>query len=137
MKTQRQLQIGENIKRIMSEILMREDFLFVNNNVVTILEADTSPDIKNVKIYVDIFGDDSKKQITFDKLTAKIPHFRFELAKKIKLRMMPEITFILDKTNENALLIESIISHEAKSIDLQNTELHKISKSGKKPRKKS
>ena len=137
MKSQRQLQIGENIKRLMSEILMREDFLFVNNNVITILEADVSPDAKNVKIYVDIFGDDSKKQITFDKLSSRTLHFRFELAKKIKLRVMPEINFVLDKTNDNASIIENIIAHETKSYQ-DNTSLPiKTHKTSKKPRKKT
>lgn len=137
MKSQRQLQIGENIKRLMSEILMREDFLFVNNNVITILEADVSPDAKNVKIYVDIFGDDSKKQITFDKLSSRTLHFRFELAKKIKLRVMPEINFVLDKTNDNASIIENIIAHETKSYQDTTSLPIKTSKNSKKPRKKT
>lgn len=137
MKSQRQLQIGENIKRLMSEILMREDFLFVNNNVITILEADVSPDAKNVKIYVDIFGDDSKKQITFDKLSSRTLHFRFELAKKIKLRVMPEINFVLDKTNDNASIIENIIAHETKSYQDTTSLPIKTSKISKKPRKKT
>ena len=55
MKSQRQLQIGENIKRIMSEIFLQEDFSVIMNNVITILEADVSPDAKNVKIFFDIF----------------------------------------------------------------------------------
>lgn len=137
MKSQRQLQIGENIKRLMSEILMREDFLFVNNNVITILEADVSPDAKNVKIYVDIFGDDSKKQITFDKLSSRTLHFRFELAKKIKLRVMPEINFVLDKTNDNASIIENIIAHETKSYQDTTSLPIKTHKTSKKPRKKT
>ena len=137
MKSQRQLQIGENIKRLMSEILMREDFLFVNNNVITILEADVSPDAKNVKIYVDIFGDNSKKQITFDKLSSRTLHFRFELAKKIKLRVMPEINFVLDKTNDNASIIENIVAHETKSYQDTTSLPIKTQKTSKKPRKKT
>ena len=35
----------------------------------------------------------SNKQI-FDKICAFAPHFRYELAKKINLRIIPEITFI-------------------------------------------
>ena len=54
MKSQRQLQIGENIKRIMSEIFLQEDFSVIMSNVITIIEADVSPDAKNVKIFVNI-----------------------------------------------------------------------------------
>lgn len=113
MKSQRQLQIGENIKRIMSEIFLQEDFSVMMNNVITILEADVSPDAKNVKIFVDILGDSSKHQQIFDKICAFTPHFRYELAKKINLRIIPEIVFIHDKTFQNASAIEALISQEA------------------------
>ena len=68
MKSQRQLQIGENIKRIMSEIFLQEDFSVIMSNVITIIEADVSPDAKNVKIFVDILGDSSKHQQIFNKI---------------------------------------------------------------------
>ena len=113
MKSQRQLQIGENIKRIMSEIFLQEDFSVIMNNVITIIEADVSPDAKNVKIFVDILGDSTKHQQIFDKICAFAPHFRYELAKKINLRVIPEITFIHDKTFQNATAIEALISKEA------------------------
>jgi ribosome-binding factor A len=113
MKSQRQLQIGENIKRIMSEIFLQEDFSVIMNNVITIIEADVSPDAKNVKIFIDILGDSSKHKQIIDKIYAFTPHFRYELAKKINLRIIPEITFIHDKTFQNATTIEAIISKEA------------------------
>jgi ribosome-binding factor A len=113
MKSQRQLQIGENIKRIMSEIFLQKDFSVIMGNVITILEADVSPDAKNVKIFVDFLGDSSKHQQIFDKICAFTPHFRYELAKKINLRIIPEIVFIHDKTFKNASAIEALISKEA------------------------
>ena len=113
MKSQRQLQIGENIKRIMSEIFLEEDFSVMMNNVITVLEADVSPDAKNVKIFVDIFGDSSKHQQIFDKICGLTPHFRYELAKKINLRITPEIVFIRRlrryQTNQSLMLLNPYI----------------------------
>ena len=123
MKSQRQLQIGENIKRIMSEIFLQEDFSVIMNNIITIIEADVSPDAKNVKIFFDILGDSSKHQQIFDKICAFAPHFRYELAKKIDLRMIPEIVFIHDKTFQNASTIEALISQEAQYfLDPENSQ---------------
>ena len=123
MKSQRQLQIGENIKRIMSEIFLQEDFSVMMNNIITIIEADVSPDAKNVKIFVDLLGDSSKHQQIFDKICAFAPHFRYELAKKIDLRMIPEIVFIHDKTFQNASAIEALITEEARYFaDPKNTQ---------------
>ncbi|MBM3589979.1 MAG: 30S ribosome-binding factor RbfA [Alphaproteobacteria bacterium] len=117
MKSQRQLQIGENIKRIMSEIFLRDDYSVIKNNVITILEADVSPDAKNVKIFIDIFGDSTKHEQIFDKIVDNIPHFRYELAKKIDLRFTPEILFVHDKTYQKANLIESILNQGHKNSD--------------------
>jgi ribosome-binding factor A len=135
MKSQRQLQIGENIKRIMSEIFLQEDFSVIMNNVITIIEADVSPDAKNVKIFVDILGDSTKHKQIFDKICAFAPHFRYELAKKINLRIIPEITFIHDQTFQNASAIEALISQEAQYfLDPKNSQQN-IKINAKKSRK--
>lgn len=113
MKSQRQLQIGENIKRNMSEIFLREDILTIPGSYITILEADVSPDAKNVKIFIDIFGNETSHKKIVDKLNEMVPFFRHQLAKRVMLRVIPEIIFILDKTEEKASNIEALIDKEA------------------------
>jgi ribosome-binding factor A len=112
MKSQRQLQIGENVKRLMSEIFLRDGILTVPGSYITILEADVSPDAKNAKIYVDIFGNDALHEKIIEKLNAAAPHFRYLLAKKVALRVVPEITFVLDRTQAKALSLEELIKNE-------------------------
>lgn len=113
MKSQRQLQIGENIKRLMSEIFLREDILTVPGSYITILEADVSPDAKNVRIFIDIFGNEKIHEKIVEKLNEMRPFFRHQLAKKITLRVVPEIIFMLDKTQSKALNLEKLIADEA------------------------
>jgi ribosome-binding factor A len=115
MKSQRQLQIGENIKRIMSEIFLRGDILSTQGSYITVLEADVSPDAKNVKIYLDIFGNEEKQNALIKALNKASPSFRAQLAKKISLRIVPEIFFILDKTQDKALKIEDLINKESQN----------------------
>jgi len=112
-KSQRQLQVGEQVKRIIADIFIREGLSVITGNYVTILEADVSPDIKNVKIYVDIFGDSNKNDRILDRLNQVSGHFRFELGKRMSSRNTPEITFILDRTQENAIKLESLIDEES------------------------
>jgi ribosome-binding factor A len=53
MKSQRQLQIGETIKRVISDIFLRDDIFFNKHGThITVSQADASPDAKNVKIFV-------------------------------------------------------------------------------------
>jgi len=117
MKSQRQLQIGENIKRIMSEIFLRDDVASVPGSIITILEADVSPDAKNIRIYIDIFGNEKMHGEIVKALNKAAPHFRYKMAQRITLRVVPEITFILDTTQNKALSLESLIDSESKKIN--------------------
>ncbi len=116
MKSQRLLQIGENIKRRISEIFFREDIATIPGCLITILEADVSPDAKNVKIFVDIFGNESQQPEIIEKLNKMAPHFRYQLAQKITLRVAPEISFVLDNTGSRVQKIESLIELENKKL---------------------
>ena len=130
MKSQRQLQVGEQIKRVVAEIFLREGLLTMMGNCITILEADASPDIKNVRIYIDIFGDAKNNKIILAKLNHAAPHFRHELGKRLTARNTPEISFILDKTEENAVRLEALLEKEAIAI------MEPRKTTVKKPRKK-
>jgi ribosome-binding factor A len=46
-------------------------------------------------------------------LNKAVPSFRHHLSKQVTLRVVPDITFILDKTQEKALAIESLIDSES------------------------
>ncbi len=116
MKSQRQLQVGEQIKRTIAEIFLREGLMTMAKSYITILEADVSPDIKNVKIYLDIFGAAENNKKILQQLNHAAPHFRHELGKRMSSRNTPEISFILDKTEESALQLEALIEKEAKAM---------------------
>ncbi len=117
MKSQRQLQIGETIKRIISDIFLRDDiFLNRQGSHITILQADVSPDVKSAKIFIDIFGNEPVHQNLIEKLNEMAPHFRYQIAKKMTLRVVPEISFVLDKTQKNAFDLAALIDEEARKI---------------------
>lgn len=114
MKSKKQLQLGEIVKRAMSEIFLRDDILALKGSYITILEADASPDLKNIRIFIDIFGGKNNHEKIIERLNGMAPHFRYELAKKLAVRVIPEITFIQDKTQENVMRIEELLGQGGK-----------------------
>lgn len=122
-KSLRQLQVAENIKRTLSEIFLEKGLLNYSSSYISVTQVDISPDLKNAKIYLDIFNQNQevKPKILnyFNNLEKTL---RFELSKKIKLRFAPELSFIEDKTQENAFKIEKIIAEEKKNYDQQNSQ---------------
>ncbi len=112
-KSQRQLQIGEQIKRIIADIFAREGMSSISGSYITISQADVSPDIKNCTIYVNIFGNEKNRDAILTKLNGSASFFRRELGRNVAFRSTPEIKFILDKTEEEATTLESLINKES------------------------
>ena len=112
-KIQRQLQIGEQIKRVLAEIFLQDNLFAIKNGYITILQADVSPDAKNAKIFIDIFGDVDNKKI-MSELKQISPYLRGKLSSKLNLRCTPELSFILDKTADEVTKIEDLLNQESK-----------------------
>jgi ribosome-binding factor A len=115
-KSQRQLQIGEQIKRILAEIFMQDSKLSLPGIYLTIAQADISPDAKNAKIFINIFGKCDEAKI-IKELNQVAPYLRSRLANKINLRYTPELTFILDNTSKEFNKIENLLEEESKKFD--------------------
>ena len=132
MASKRQLQIAETIKRTMSEIFIENDLSIIDGNFVTITQAEISADGSSVKIFIDITP--AKTSLDLEKISEispqnsakssqKIPDFeggiiaklkkltptlRFNLAARTKLRITPEIKFLLDNTNQQISQISKL-----------------------------
>jgi len=121
MKSQKQLQVAEQIKRNIAEILAEDNILSTPGIFLTVTKADVSPDIKNAKIYINIFGNSDKEKL-FTRIKGLAPYFRGQLSKKVNIRHTPELTFILDNTGHEASKIAKLISKEKKNweSDLKN-----------------
>ena len=53
-KSQRQLRVGEQIKHLISEVIMLGDFKSpeIREILITVTEVNISPDLKNAKVFV-------------------------------------------------------------------------------------
>ena len=116
-KSQKQLQVGEQIRREIANIFLRDDIFKNNNFKVTVCEADISPDLKNVKIFLSVFGDIAEEKM-LKELNDNNYYFRKKLSQSLKLNNIPQIKFLLDKSSQNAIDIEFKIHKESKNIPI-------------------
>ena len=116
-KSQKQLQVGEQIKREIANIFLRNDIFKDSNFKVTVCEADISPDLKNVKIFLSVFGNIAEEKMVKE-LNDNNYYFRKKLLQSLKLNNIPQIKFFLDKSSQSALDIESKIYEESKNIPI-------------------
>lgn len=88
-----QKEIYEIISRRLKNPLVTEMF--------SILRVDCSRDLSSAKVYVSVYSkSEEKRKITFDAIKADAKKIRFELAKVIRARTVPELNFILDDSME-------------------------------------
>lgn len=97
--SQRQLRVGELIRRSLSEVLARGDVHDpeLNRLSITVGEVRTSPDLKIATAYVLPLGGQGR-----DDVVALLARNRGELrklvAKKLALKFAPDLRFQLDET---------------------------------------
>lgn len=109
-KSQRQLRVGEELRHLISNILLRESFYdqIIENNYITITEVNVSPDLKNAKIYIMPLGGRNKFEV-LDSLNKANGRIRKLISNNINLRQIPKLQFRIDETFEYAKNIENIL----------------------------
>ena len=110
LKSQRQLKVGEELRHLISNALLRESFYdeHIKNNNVTITEVNVSPDLKNAKVYVMPLGGKNKLDV-INSLSKATGRLRKIISNSISLRQTPKLSFKIDETFENAKKIHDLL----------------------------
>ncbi|QFT58550.1 Ribosome-binding factor A [Sulfitobacter sp. THAF37] len=97
--SQRQLRVGETIRRALSEVLARGDVhdIDLNRMSVTVGEVQVSPDLKIATAYVLPLGGEGQDEL-IDLLARNKGELRRQVAKKLTLKFAPDLRFRLDQT---------------------------------------
>ncbi|WP_295297974.1 30S ribosome-binding factor RbfA [uncultured Brachyspira sp.] len=98
MSSHRILRVNENIKQILSTILLREiEDPRIKNNLVTITRIDTAKDLKEAKVYFVCLDPNKQNEVLNGLNSAKGIIFSY-LRKQLTIRYVPNLTFYYDKT---------------------------------------
>ena len=109
-KSQRQLKVGEELRHLISNALLRGSFYdeHLDNNNITVTEVNISPDLKNAKVYVMPLGGENKVNVinSLNKVTGRVKKI---ISSNISLRQTPQLQFKIDETFEHAKKINDIL----------------------------
>jgi len=92
--------VNSLIRQEISELLQRQVKDPRLSNLITVTEVSTSPDLRHAKIFVSRIRRREEKQKTLSVLAAASGFFRNELAKRLRLRHIPELSFQWDDSIE-------------------------------------
>jgi ribosome-binding factor A len=110
MKTpgRRPARVGEMLRIEISELLvhgLRDPRL----GLVTVTDVKMSPDLKHARIYVSVLGSLEERKNSLSVLNHAAPHLRHELGARMRLRIVPELSFHYDESIEYGARIEALI----------------------------
>ncbi len=106
----RQLKVARELQRDLAEIIRSRGMAMFGGAMVTVSEVRISPDLSQAKVFVSIFPSD-KADATMGILNENMGAIRGELGRAVakQLRIVPELTFLLDTSLDYAARIEELL----------------------------
>ena len=86
----------------------QKNFPMERYGLMTVTEVRMSPDLRNAKVFVSIFGDEGRKKKSLAQLESHKPEIRSAMGRLIRLRNTPALSFVLDESIDRAMNLEKI-----------------------------
>ncbi len=109
--SQRQLRMGELIRHVLSDVLVRGTFRdpVLAGTRVTITEVRPSPDLKDATVFITPLGGEDMNAVIASLERAQ-GYLRAQVAKSIEARVVPKLSFKPDLSFANAERIDALLS---------------------------
>ena len=106
----RQLKVAQQIRFLVSNFLIKEDFIFENfdSKNLTIVDVILSTDLKNAKIFVTTNSVNENK-LFIDELNYKSKLIQRKIASNLTSKFTPKIKFFFDNSFEYSNKINNIL----------------------------
>ncbi len=104
------VRISEEIKRALANIL-RDDIKDPRMpSFVTVMRVDVTRDLKYAKAYISVMGSDEDKKNCLAALKSATGYIRREIGRRVIIRAIPEITFIIDDSVDYGFKIDKLLN---------------------------
>jgi ribosome-binding factor A len=119
----RLLRVGEQVRHVLSEVLMRGDVHdpVLASHTVSVTEVRMSPDLRHATVFVKpLLGSDEKDVI--DALKRNVKYLRGEVARRVNLKFSAQLKFLPDESFDEASHIDAILRRPEVARDLDADE---------------
>lgn len=108
--SQRQLRVGQEIKKIIAKQIERDEIRNLQgiDTLVTVMEVKVSPDLKYASVYIITSSKEAEQQV-IGGLQLAANYLRKVIMAKTELRYVPELNFRIDKSFEEVDKIEKLL----------------------------
>jgi len=119
-QSNRHFKVTENIKKSISEILLRNELPIESslNFPLTVIEVKMSDDIRHAYVYISTHEKLEEKEI-LQKLKDSSHYIAKEMNKLVSMKFLPKLIFRFDKTSKNYEKIAELLNSEKVQEDLK------------------
>jgi ribosome-binding factor A len=112
--------VAEEIKKAVSQIINNEIKDPRVSGLISVTKVEMTKDLRHAKIFLSIYGEESEKQKVFEGLKNAEGFIRKELAHRVRMKFIPEISFKMDESIEYGIHIYKLLEEVQKQEDNGN-----------------
>jgi len=101
--------LSTEFKRALSDIILFEMNDSRISQMTSVTHVELSKDLMYAKAYISVYDDEKKRKSTIETLTHAEHFIKNEIGRRMRIRRLPEIKFILDGSIEYSSKIADII----------------------------
>ncbi len=123
MESKRQQKFAGVIQKDLAAIFQREGMNYLPNTLVTITKVRVTPDLAIARIFLSFFNNQNATQ-ALNTIKAHASEIRYKLGSRIKdqARIVPQLEFFVDDTNEYVERMDKIFDKISKEPRQPDTE---------------
>jgi ribosome-binding factor A len=120
-RSQRQLRVGEEIRHVLARLLRPGELHdpAMSDANVTVTEVQLSPDLRNATAFVMPLTGTNAADVVAG-LRRSAPYLKSQIAKAVRLRYVPNLSFALDNAFDSADRIATLLHSETVARDLRD-----------------
>src|SRR5262245_2669961 len=109
--TERMRRVNESIRQVLSEGVgqLKDPRI----GFVTVTGVETSPDLRHARVFVSVFGTERKRTQTLAGLDAAHSVLQSRIARELRLKRTPQLTFEYDPSVERGVRMSKLIDELA------------------------
>jgi ribosome-binding factor A len=116
--SERMRRVNESVRQVLAEALpeLKDPRL----GLITVTAVDTAPDLRHAKVYVSVLGSSRKQRASIVGLEAAHGVLQSRIARELRLKRTPQLTFEYDPTVERGVRMSRLIDELAPDDDDAN-----------------
>jgi ribosome-binding factor A len=103
--------VNESVRQVLAEAM--PDLKDPRIGLVTVTAVDTTADLRHATVYVSVLGSEKKREASLRGLEAAHGLLQFQLARQLRMKRTPQLTFEYDPSVERGVRMSRLIDELA------------------------